>query len=117
MDRTEKQKIREYIAQYLDVAKTRLSDDDAILLRDFLDNYAEKYRGRSFTGRRSHDGWSSDGKFTRASEWVQTFTDEVGLRVVFSYRDDDGQSGSSTTVIKDARAMVNWLKENRRKLG
>lgn len=116
MDRREKQIIRDYIGQHLDVRKTRLSDDEALFLRDLIDEWAEKYRGRKISGRRSHDGWSSDGKFTRVVEWVLTFTDDVGIRIDSSSSDDGVHQGSSSSVIKDAREILNWLRENRQRL-
>ena len=78
MDRREKQQIRDYSGQYLDVSRARFSDD-LLRLREFIDNYAEKYRRLRIPGSRSHDGWSSDGKCTRVVEWVLTFTDDVGF--------------------------------------
>jgi hypothetical protein len=117
MGRSEKQRIRDRIGQHLDVGNTRLSDDDALFLLHFVDNYAEKYRGRPVRPRRrEHDGWSSDGKFTRVEEWIYTFTDDVGIRVDYSYSDDDGQRGSWSTDITDARGILDWFRENSRRL-
>lgn len=111
MDRNEKKRIRDYIGEHLDVSGTRLTDDEAIQLRDFIDQYDESYKGRSETRRSSHAGWSSDGKYTRTEEFTDSFTDEVGLRRDYGYHDDDGQSGESSHVVRDARGILNWLRD------
>lgn len=113
MDRSEKKKLREYIAEHLDVSNARLSDDEALQLRDFIDDYDESYKGQSVTRKSSYTGWSSDGKYTRTEEFTDTFTDEVGLRRDYSYHDDDGQTGESSHVVDDARGILNWLRERR----
>lgn len=51
MDRNEKKRIRDYIGEHLDVSGTRLTVDEAIRLRDFIDQYDESYKGRSETRR------------------------------------------------------------------
>lgn len=111
MDRQEKMRLREHIGKHVDVSGTRLTDDEAQRLAEFIDDYDSR-RGQSHTRRESHDGWSSDGKFTRREEYIDTFTDEVGIRKDYSYQDDDGQTGSETTEIKDARGILNWLKDH-----
>lgn len=98
MDRKEKKKLRERIGEQLDVSRTRLSDEDARELGQFMDNYAD-YRGHSKTRTRSFDSWSSDGKYLREETFTETFTEEMGIRSDYSYRDDDGQTGESSTLI------------------
>ena len=109
MDRHEKKRLRDYIGEYLDVSSTRLTDDEATFLSDFLDEYDETYKGRMFTRTRSRPGWSSDGKYTRSETFTDTFTDDVGIRQDYEYQDDDGQNGRSTKVITDARGILNWF--------
>ncbi|MFI9117465.1 hypothetical protein [Streptomyces venezuelae] len=109
MDRHEKKRLRDYIGTYLDVSSARLTDDQATFLSDFLDEYNETYRGRTFTRTRSRTGWSSDGKYTRSETLTDTFTDDVGIRQDYEFQDDDGQNGSSTNVITDARGILNWF--------
>lgn len=113
MDRNEKKRIRDRIGEHLDVSGARLTDDEAAFLEDFVDTYDETYRGTSDTRTSTHDGWSSDGKFTRTEEWTDTFTDDIGIRQDYAYHDDDGQSGESSTEIKDARGVLNWFKGRR----
>jgi hypothetical protein len=113
MERNEKQRLRDYIGAHLDVSRTRLSDDEARFLRDFIDQYDETYRGRSETRKSSHKGWSSDGKFTRWEEWTYTFTDDIGIRLDYSYHDDDGPGGGYSREIKDARGILDWFKDHR----
>ena len=110
MDREEKMRLREHIGKHLDVSSARLKDDEAEFLAEFIDDY-DSYRGRSQTQTSSSDGWSSDGKYTRQAEYTDTFTDEVGIRQDYSYQDDDGQTGSSSTEITDARGILNWFKD------
>lgn len=109
MDRNEKKKLREHIGEHLDVSGTRLTDEDAQQLGQFIDNY-DDYRGLSKTRTRSFDSWSSDGKYTRDETLTETFTDEVGIRSDYSYKDDDGQTGQSSTSIKDARGVLRKLR-------
>lgn len=111
MDQHEKRRLRAYIGERLDVSGTRLTDDEAIFLSDFVDKYDETYRGRSETRTTSRDGWSSDGKYTRRETFTDTFTDDVGIRQDYEYQDDDGQGGRSTTVITDARGILNWFRD------
>ncbi|MFE9442934.1 hypothetical protein ACFYO2_28975 [Streptomyces sp. NPDC006602] len=111
MDRHEKQRLRDYIGERLDVSGTRLTDDEATFLSDFLDAYDETYKGRTETRTTSRDCWSSDGKYTRRETFTDTFTDDVGIRQDYEYQDDDGQSGSSTNVITDARGILNWFRD------
>ncbi|MHC6176197.1 hypothetical protein [Glutamicibacter endophyticus] len=112
MDRNEKKKMREHISEHIDVSNARLTDDEARFLNDFVDGYDE-YRGKSETRTSSYTGWSSDGKYTRVETTTDTFTDEVGIRINNSYKDDDGQSGESSTEVKDARGILNWFKDRR----
>lgn len=112
MDRSEKKRLREKIGEHLDVSGTRMTDDEATLLGDFLDNY-DQYRGQSFTETHSHDGWCSDGKFTRTETDGYTFTENPGIRHDYEYHDDDSQSSATSTLISDARGVLNFLKELR----
>lgn len=113
MDQNEKKKLREYIGEHLDVSSARLTDDEALFLRDFIDEYDETYKGRSETRKSRHVGWSSDGKYTRSFECTDTFTDDIGIRQDSAYHDDDGQGGASSREIKDARGVLNWFKDHR----
>ncbi|PZO61319.1 MAG: hypothetical protein DI635_14795 [Pseudoxanthomonas suwonensis] len=113
MDRNEKKRIRDRIGEHLDVSRTRMSDDEASTLEEFIDGYDDNYKGRSETRTRSFDGWSSDGKYTRHETYTDTFTDEVGIRRDYEYKDDDGQTGSSSQIVKDARGVLDWLKDQR----
>lgn len=112
MDRKEKKRLREKIGEHLDVEQTRMTDDEAVMLSDFIDDYGD-YRGRSHSETHSYDGWCSDGKYTRTETTEYTFTDEPGVRVDYEYHDDDGQEGSSSSVISDARGMLDFLKKHR----
>jgi len=112
MDRGEKVRMRDYIGQHLDLTGTRLSDDQAQRLVNFIDDY-DQYRGRSFTENSSRSGWSSDGRYTRNETVVDTFTDTVGIHREQHYRDDDGQEGSHAQNITNARGILDWLDTHR----
>jgi hypothetical protein len=113
MDRAEKKRIRDRIGERLDVASTRITDDEALMLDTFLSNYDEAYGGRSETRRSTHVGWSSEGKYVRKNAVTDTFTEEPGIRRCHKYEDDDGQSGESCVEINDARGILNYLKGRR----
>ncbi|MEU2726735.1 hypothetical protein [Streptomyces griseoviridis] len=108
MDRHEKKRLRDYIGEHLDVSSKRLTDDEATFLSDFID---ETYKGRTESRTTSRDGWSSDGKYTRRETFTYTFTDDIGIRQDYEYQDDDGESGTSTYVITDARGILNWFRD------
>lgn len=113
MDRREKKRVRDYIGEHLDVSSARLTDDEAVILRNFIDGYDESYKGRSETRTSSYDSWSSDGRFTRTETTTDTFTDDIGIRQDYEYHDDDGQRGESSHEIRDARGILNWLRDHR----
>ena len=110
MDREQKRRLRDHIGEHLDVSGARLKDEESTFLADFVDDY-DSYRGESDTRTSSFTSWSSDGKYTRKEERTDTFTDEIGIRQDYSYEDDDGQTGASSTDITDARGILNWFKE------
>lgn len=110
VDRHEKRRLRDHIGEHLDVSGTRLKDDEVTFLASFVDEYDEAHKGRTETRTTSRDAWSSDGKYTRQETFTDTFTDEVGIRQDYEYRDDDGQSGGSSNEIRDARGILNWFK-------
>lgn len=110
MNRNEKKQLRDKIGEHLDVSGTRMTDEEAASLGEFVDNYDKEYRGHTETQTTSHTGWSSDGKYTRKETFTETFTDDMALRYDSSYQDDDGQSGTSSTETKDARSILNWLR-------
>jgi hypothetical protein len=112
MDRDEKRRLRDRIGEHLDVSRTRLTDDETTFLGEFIDTYDETYKGRADTRTTSHNGWSSDGKFTRRETFTDTFTDDVAIRQEYEYHDDDGQSGASASEIRDARGILNWFRDH-----
>lgn len=112
MDRSEKKRLRAHIGEHIDVSGARLTDDEAQFLGELVDNYDE-YRGRSETRSRSFTGSSSDGKYTRDETYTDTFTDDVGIRADYSYKDDDGQTGGSSKEIRDARGILDWFRDRR----
>ena len=113
MDRNDKKRLRDHIGEHLDVSTSRLTDDEATFLKGFVDDYDGTHKGRSTTRDRTHDGWSSDGRFTRKEQFTDTFTNEVGIHQDYSYQDDDGQTGQSSRDIKDARGILNWFRDQR----
>ncbi|QKW22323.1 hypothetical protein HUT16_27485 [Kitasatospora sp. NA04385] len=112
MDRREKQQRRNYIGEYLDISSTRMTDDEVMLLCEFIEMYDKSYRGVTKTRTRRGSSWSSDGKYTYSETFTDTFTDDIGIRQDYQYTDDDGGRRESTTIINDARGVLNWLREN-----
>lgn len=113
MDRREKKELRDQIGEHLDLGSARLTDDDAELLGEFIDEYDESYRGRSESRETRRTGWSSDGKYVRHETCTDTFTEDVGIRQDYEFEDDDGQRGSSSSEIRDARGVLTWLRNRR----
>lgn len=112
MDRSEKKRLREKIGERLDVSHTRMSDDDAVLLDSFLDSYESDYRGESRKKTSCDVGFSSDGRCRFKESTTYTFTDQPGVRVDYSYEDDDGDSHRSSQTLTDARSVLDVLKNN-----
>ncbi|KAF2412533.1 hypothetical protein B1729_14570 [Microbacterium sp. B35-04] len=112
MDRGDKARTRDYIGQYLDVSGSRLSDYQAQRLVDFIENY-DKYRGQSFTKKRSTPGWGSDGRYERTEIIIDTFTDAVGIQRETLHRYDDGQEDRYAENITTARGILDWLDAHR----
>lgn len=98
MNRKEKNEMKQYIGQFLDIAGGRYTDEEVEALYDAVEN-REFYNGRSYSaGPRSHDSWYSEGKFTRTEQTTWTFRcDSDGIRIDedYSYHDDDGQEGGN----------------------
>lgn len=113
VDRNEKKRLRDKIGASLDVSGARLTDDEAQFLGEFVDIYKDEYRGRSETRTNSFTGWSSDGKYVRNETFTDSFVEDVGIQQDYEYQDDDGQHGSSSTVIDDARGVLNWFRDRR----
>lgn len=113
MDRKEKQEIRRKIGSQINLGNGRFKDDEYVKLNDLVEN-RDKYNGLSKTHRRSFDGWSSDGKYTREEENKYTFrSDKNGIRIDhdYHYQDDDGQSGSNHWEESTARGILSVLHE------
>ena len=71
-----------------------------------------KYAGKSKTINHSFTGWCSDGKYTRNESTKYTVKNgKKGISIIenYSYRDDDGQTGSNTIVHTTGRAILNLL--------
>lgn len=111
MNRKEKQMKRMRIGESLDLDNAHLSDEETDLLYDIATN-PDEYNGRSETKRRKFHDSSSDGPYTRNEETTfNLFSDEDGVRIEenYAYKDDDGQSGSSSTVHKSARGILKLI--------
>lgn len=103
--------IRNKISQKINLSGTRLKDSEADALFDFVENI-DDYSGKSKTIKKSHDGWGSDGKFTRTENWTYTVDDnDAGISIIeeYSYLDDDGASDNNTIVHSTGRAILGLL--------
>lgn len=109
IERSEKKKL---IGRYIEVGSSRLRESEIEFLYQFVTQY-DRFIGITETLKSRHDGWSSDGKYTRWKEYTYSFRrNEVGICVEESYRDDDGQGGRNSEVIYSAREVINWFRDN-----
>ena len=98
MDRGKKKRLRDKISERIDISSTRLRDDEAQELSDFVDDY----------------GRSSDGYYRRTETTTDTFMEDgVGIRRETHVRDDDGTEWTDTDEITDGRGILKWLREHR----
>ena len=112
-DRGKKKRLRDKISQSIDITSTRLSDDEAQELSDFVDEY-DSYAGTSTTRERSWKDWSSDGYYRRTETTTDTFMEDgVGIRRETHVHDDDGTEWTDTDEITDGRGILKWLREHR----
>ncbi|WP_315561084.1 hypothetical protein [Actinomyces gerencseriae] len=112
MDRGKKKCLRDKIAEHIDISVTKLSDDEARRLSDFVDDY-DSYSGTSKTRERKWKSFSSDGYYWRTETTTDTFMEEeVGIRRETHIRDDDGTELTDIEDIKDGRGILNWLRDH-----
>ena len=98
---------RDYLSQYIDIAGSHLNDSDVEWLMRFINSVGNRY-----TEEGNFDSWGSDGKYTR--NWVKEYIIEsdYSLTSNYSYKDDDGTSGSYSENITNARDIINIIREN-----
>jgi hypothetical protein len=115
MDRDEKRHLRDHIARHLDISHVRMTDDEALTLSRFVEQYDVRYRGTSLPPRTTtHSGWGSDGRYIVTETYADSFpTDRVGIQQTYEYSDDDGVHRSTVTDITDGRGVLNWLRDRR----
>ncbi len=61
---------------------------------------------------KTRSAFSAEGKYFITETFTDSFPDRVGIRQEFTYEDDDGGERSATSLINDARGILNWLYEN-----
>ena len=111
MEQTEKQAIKDFIGQYLDLARTRLKDIDLLFLQDLLKNWP-KYAGQAYSHVNEGHGWGSDGKYTRVVKTTTTFLkDRVGVQVESTVLLDGVSQGTETTVLTKPRELLDLFKK------
>jgi hypothetical protein len=111
MDRIEKQAVRDFIGQHVDLAKTRLSDADALRLQEVIKNWS-KYAGRAVSQTNTGDGWGSDGKYTRVVETTTTFLkDRVAIQIESTRTIDGVTEGPGRYVVTNARELLDLFKK------
>ncbi len=99
---------RDYIAQYIPLDGARLSDSDAELLIDFIDNI-NSYD--TVVKEQTESGWYSGGNYTRKTRDEYIVNSDYTITHISSYRDDDGQNGEYSIEITSARDIINTLKD------
>lgn len=104
---------RDFLKQHIDLAKTRLSDADALTLVELVKGWS-KYAGRAVPQVNEYDGWASDGKYTVRIKTTTTFLkDQVGF-LIESERFIDGKSdGPGTYLVTNGREILNLLRDKR----
>ena len=113
MKRSDKKRLRDKIAEHIDISATRLSDGEAQQLSDLVDDY-DSYSGRSETREREWKGFSSEGYYWRTETTTDTFMEEeIGIRRETNVHDDDGTEWTDTEDIRDGRGILNWLRDHR----
>ena len=112
MDPNQKKQHREFIARYLDVSGTRFSDDDVLVLCEYIENFDVRYRGRSETRRTTSKGFDRSDTYRMTDEVTTFFEDDMTIRVVTNRSFDDGDSRQYVEELRDARSILNWLKRH-----
>jgi len=97
----------------IDVTGSKLKENEKQFLREFSEQ-SNRFIGKEQTKSTSHTGWCSDGKYTRQTETKYIFGEDMSIAIKTSYRDDDGQSGSSCSTLTNGRDIINFVKENRK---
>ena len=111
MEKMNKKEKKEYISEKIDLANGRYKDNEVDKLYDLVKN-SDEYVGATKTYKSSHDGWSSEGKYTRKEEASYTLCegkDGMYIEEEWKYNDDDGQSGGDTWIHDTGRAILNLL--------
>ena len=98
----------------IDATGSRLKENEKQFLEAFSAQY-DRFRGIEQTVESKYTGWSSDGRYTRNTKTKHSFgNDKMSITVDESYKDDDGQTGSSSSPVDlKARKLINYIKENR----
>ncbi|MCA9922861.1 MAG: hypothetical protein KC421_10835 [Anaerolineales bacterium] len=98
----------------IDATGSRLKKNEKQFLEEFSTQY-DRFSGLNQTLESKHDSWCSDGKYTRFTKTKHSFGDDkMSITVDESYKDDDGQTGSSSLPVElKARNVINYVRENR----
>lgn len=98
----------------IDATGSRLKGNEKKFLEEFSEQY-DRFKGKDQTVVSEEKGWSSDGKYTRKIKTKHSFGDDkMSITVDESYKDDDGQTGSSSSPVElKARNIINYVTENR----
>lgn len=116
MDKNEKNAKKRIINKDIDLSNGRYKDSEIDTLYDIVTNFRD-YAKYEIDKCHSHDGWSSDGKFTREEKNSYSFKkDDTGIYVhhEYAYEDDDGQTGGYDRKISTGRDILNILNVFRR---
>lgn len=111
MDPNEKKERREFIAQFLDFSGARFSDDDVLVLCEYIENFDARYRGRRETRRTTTRSFDRSDTYRITYEVTTIFEDDMTITVVTNRSLDDGDSGQSVAEVTNARSILNWLKD------
>lgn len=113
MDNKTKRKLREKISKRIDLSNTRLKDSEYETLNSLIDN-VDQYKGKTKTYKKNYREKDYRGNYDVEKTWNYTLeSDDDGIRVRedYDYRNDDGDSHSSTTIHNSARQLLNVLRK------
>ena len=108
MNRKEK---RQIIGESIDLGNGRFKEHELDTLLDIATNFGS-YSGQRNTERKSFTDWCSDGKYSRTTETTYSFDrDDSGIFISedYSYKDNDGDSGSGRIEHRTARDILSNL--------
>lgn len=98
----------------IDATGSRLKENEKQFLEEFSTQY-DRFSRLNQTVKYEGKSWDSDGWYRYTTKTKHSFGDDkMSITVDESYKDDDGQSRSSSLPVElKARNVINYVRENR----